>query len=169
MLEKTLESLLNFKGIRPVNPTGNQPCIFIGKTDAKAPILWPPDGKGQFIGKDPDAGKDGRQKDKGAAEDEMVGWHHQLNGHGLSKLWDRDEDRGVGRTAVHGVTESDVTYQLNNKEASTTNFLFTVLEAQKFKIKALTDLVSGGGPFPGLDCLLTSSNDSKQRGRKISV
>ena len=98
----------------------------------------------------------------------MVGWHHQLNGHGLSKLWDRDEDRGVGRTAVHGVTESDVTYQLNNKEASTTNFLFTVLEAQKFKIKALTDLVSGGGPFPGLDCLLTSSNDSKQRGSKLT-
>ena len=148
--EDSWECLLNFKGIRPVNPTGNQPWIFIGKTDAKAPILWPPDEKSQFIGKDPDAGKDGRHKEKGAAGDEMVGWHHWLNGHELSKLWDTDEDRGSGCTAVHGVTESDMSYQLNNKEASTTNFLFTVLEAQKFKIKALTDLVSGGGPFPGL-------------------
>ena len=73
MLEKTLESSLDSKEIKPVNPKGNQPWIFIGSTDAEAeaPILWPPDAKSQLIGKDPDAGKNWRQK-KGEAEDEMV-------------------------------------------------------------------------------------------------
>ena len=74
VLEKTLEGLLDFKEIKPVDPKGNQSWIFIGKTGAKAeaPILWPPDGKIWFIGKDPEAGKDRRQKEKGVAEDEMV-------------------------------------------------------------------------------------------------
>ena len=81
VLEKTLESPLDCKEIKPVNPKGNQPWIFIGRTDAEAPILWSPDSKNQLIGKDPDAGKDWRQKEKGAAEDEMVGWHHRLSGH----------------------------------------------------------------------------------------
>ena len=74
MLEKTLESPLDCKEIQPVHPTGNQPWIFIWKTDAEAetPILWPPEVKNQLIGKDPNAGKDGRQKEKGVAEDEMV-------------------------------------------------------------------------------------------------
>ena len=68
---------------KPVNPKRNQPWIFIGKTDveAEAPILWPPDEKNWLIRKDPDAGKDWRQEEKGMAEDEMVGWHYQLNGH----------------------------------------------------------------------------------------
>ena len=83
MPEKTLESPLDSKEIKPVNPKGNQPWIFIGMTDAeaKAPILWPPDAKSWLIGKDSDAGKDWRQKEKRAAEHEMVGWHHWLNGH----------------------------------------------------------------------------------------
>ena len=83
VLEKTLESLLNSKGIKPVTPQGIQSLIFIGRTDAeaKAPILWPPDAKSWLIGKDPDAGKDWRWKEKGAPEDETVGWHHWLNGH----------------------------------------------------------------------------------------
>ena len=83
MLEKTLENSLDGKEIKPINPKGNQLWILIGRTDAKAetPGLWPPDAKSQLIGKDPDAGKDWRQKEKGAAEDEMVRWHHQLNGH----------------------------------------------------------------------------------------
>ena len=83
MLEKTLESPLDCKEIKPVNLKGNQPWLFIGRTDveAEAPVLWPPDAKNQFIGKDPDAGKDWRQEEKGTAEDEMVGWHHRLNGH----------------------------------------------------------------------------------------
>ena len=81
VLEKTLESPLDCKEIQPVNPKGYQPWIFIGRTDAEAPILWPPDVKNWLIGKDLDAGKDWRQEDKGTAEDEMVGWHHRLNGH----------------------------------------------------------------------------------------
>ena len=74
VLEKTLESPLNCREIKPVNPKGNQPWILIGRTkaEAEALILWPPDAKSQLIGKDPDAGKDRRQKETGAAEDEMV-------------------------------------------------------------------------------------------------
>ena len=79
VLEKTLESLLDSKEIKPVNPKGNQPWIFIGKIEAEAPILWPPDAKNWLIGKDVDAGKDWGQE-KGATEDEMVEWHHQFNG-----------------------------------------------------------------------------------------
>ena len=73
-LEKTLESPLDCKEIQPVKPKGNQPWIFIGRTDAEAeaPILWPPDVKGQLVGKDPDAGKDGRHKEKRVLEDEMA-------------------------------------------------------------------------------------------------
>ena len=75
VLEKTLASPLDCKEIKPVNPKGNQPCIFIRRTDAEAEtlILWPPDGKNQLIGKDPEAGKDCRQEKKGTTEDEMVG------------------------------------------------------------------------------------------------
>ena len=78
MLEKTLESPLDGKEIKPLNSKGKQSRIFIGRTDAEieALILWPPDAKSQFIGKDPDAGKDRRQEVKGMTEDEMVGWHH---------------------------------------------------------------------------------------------
>ena len=78
LLEKNLESPLDCKENKPVNPKGNQSCIFIGRTDAEAeaPILWSPDVKSRLIGKDPDAGKDWRQKEKGETEDEMVGWHH---------------------------------------------------------------------------------------------
>ena len=83
VLEKTLESPLDSREIKPVNPKGNQLRIFIGRTDAEAeaPILWPPDGKSllmrvKLIGKDPDAGKDRGQEEKGVIEDELVGWHH---------------------------------------------------------------------------------------------
>ena len=72
VLEKTLESPLDSKEIKPANTKGNKPWIYIERTDAEAPILWPPDEKSQLIGKDPDAGKDWRPKDKGVAEDEMV-------------------------------------------------------------------------------------------------
>ena len=83
MLEKTFKSPLNYKEILPVNPKGNQSWIFIGKTDdkAEAPILWPPDVKNWLTGKDPDAGKDWKREEKGTTEDEMVGWHYQLDGH----------------------------------------------------------------------------------------
>ena len=83
VLEKTLESPLDWKEIKPVHPKGNQSWIFIGKTDAEAeaPILWPPDVTSQLIAKVTDAGKDWKQEEKWMAEDEMVGWHHQLNGY----------------------------------------------------------------------------------------
>ena len=83
VLEKTLETPLDCKEIKPVHPEGNQSWIVIGRTDAEAetPILWPPDAKNQLIRKDPYARKDWRQEDKGMTEDEMVGWHHQLNRH----------------------------------------------------------------------------------------
>ena len=83
VLEKTLECPLDYKKIQPIHPKGNQSWIFIGKTDAKAeiPIFWSPDAKSWLIGKDLDAGKDWRQEVKAVIEDEMVGWHHQLNGY----------------------------------------------------------------------------------------
>ena len=83
VLENTLESPLDWKEIQPVLPKGNQSWIFIGRTDVEAetPILWPPDVKNWLIWKDPDAGKDWSQEEKATTEDEMVGWHHQLNGH----------------------------------------------------------------------------------------
>ena len=83
VLVKTLESLLDCKEIQPVHSKGDQSCIFVGRTDAEAetPILWPPDAKSLLIGKDPDAGSDWGQEEKGMTEDEMAGWHHQLNGH----------------------------------------------------------------------------------------
>ena len=82
VLEKTLESALDCKEIQPVHPKGDQSWVFIGRTDVEAetPILCPPDAKNQLIGKDPDAGENQRQE-KGTIEDEMVGWHHQLDGH----------------------------------------------------------------------------------------
>ena len=92
VLEKTLESPVDYKEIKPVNPIGNQSWIFIGKTDAeaKAPIFWPPDAKSQLIRKDPDAGKDWGQEEKGITEEEMVGWHHRL-GHDFEQAPGDDE------------------------------------------------------------------------------
>ena len=83
VLEKTLESPLDCKDIQPVKPKGNQPCIFIARTDAEAetPILWPPDAKSWLIWKDLDTGKDWRWEEKGTTEDKMVGWHLRLNIH----------------------------------------------------------------------------------------
>ena len=82
VLEKTLESPLDCKEIHPVHSEGDQSWMFIGRTDAEAetPILWPPDAKSWFIGKDPDAGRDWGQEEKGTTEDEMAGWHHRLDG-----------------------------------------------------------------------------------------
>ena len=90
------ESPLDSKEIKPVNPKGNQPWIFIGRTDAEAeaPILWPPDAKTWLIGKDPDAGKDRRQEEKGVTEDEMVGWHHRLKEHEFEQTQGDSEGHG---------------------------------------------------------------------------
>ena len=95
MLEKTLEGLLDWKEIKPVNPKGNQLWIFIGRTDAQAetPVFWPPDTKSWHNGKDPDAGKDWGQE-KGMTEDERVGWHHRLDGHEFEQAQGDGEGQG---------------------------------------------------------------------------
>ena len=117
ILEKTLESSLGYKEIKPVNPKGNQSWIFIGRTDAEveAPIPWPPDAKSQLVKKDPDAGKDWRQEEKGSTEDEMVGWHHQLNGHEfVQTLGDAEGQVSLACCSPCGHKESDTIERLNN-------------------------------------------------------
>ena len=116
VLEKTLESPLDCKEIQPANPKGKQPWIFIGRTDAEAeaPILWPPDGKGRLIEKDPDAGKDCRREEKGMTEDKIVGWYHWLD------RYEFEQARGIGDgqgslvcCSPWGYKESDMTERLN--------------------------------------------------------
>ena len=116
VLKKTLENTLDSKEIRPVNAKGNQPWIFTGRSDAEAegPILWPPDVKSWLIGKDPHAGKDWRQEEKGMTEDEMAGWHHQPDGHEFG--WtpgDGDRQGGLACCDSWGRKESDTTERLN--------------------------------------------------------
>ena len=114
VLKKTLESPLDCKEIQPVNPKGNQSWIFIGRSDAEAPILWPPDTKGWLIGKDPNAGKDWRQEEKGTIEDEMAGWHHQLDWLEFEQaLGVGDEDGSLQGCSPQGCKESDMTERLN--------------------------------------------------------
>ena len=110
VLEKTLKSPLDCNEIKPINPKGNQSWIFIGRTDAEAEIaiLQPPNAKNWLIGKDPDVWKDWRQEEKRMTEDEMVGWHHWLNGHEFSKFQELVIDREVWHAAVHGVTKSQL-------------------------------------------------------------
>ena len=112
VLEKTLESPLDSKQIQPVYPKGNQSWTFIGRTDAGAetPILWPPDGKSWLIWKDPDAGKDWGREEEGMTEDEMVGWHHQLEGHEFEQAPGVGDGQGsLACCSPWGCKESDVT------------------------------------------------------------
>ena len=116
VLKKTLVSPLGCKETKPVNPKGNQPWLFIGRTDAQALILWLPVPKSQLIGKDPDAGKDRKQEEKGLTEDEMVGWHRRFNGHELEQaLGDGEGQWGLMCCSPWGHKESDMTEWLNNK------------------------------------------------------
>ena len=117
-LEKIFESPLDSKEIKPVNPKGNQSWIFIGKTDAEAetPILWPPDVKSWLTGKDPDAGKDWRQEEKGTKEDEIDGWHQWLNEHEFEPaLGDGEGQGGLAGCSLWGHKELDTAERLNNK------------------------------------------------------
>ena len=113
---RRLESLLDYNEIKSVNPKGDPPWLFIRRTDGKAEvsILWPSDVESQLIGKDLDVGKDWRQEERGATEDEMVGWHHRLNGH--SKLQEIVKDGEAWRAAVHGVAKRWTWLSNNNKK-----------------------------------------------------
>ena len=109
---RRLESVLDCKEIQPVHPRGDQSWVFLGRTDVEAetPILWPPDAKSWLIWKDPDAGKNWRQEEKGMTEDEMVGWHHQLNWHGFGwTLGVGDGQGGLACCGSWGRKESDMT------------------------------------------------------------
>ena len=123
VLEKTLESPLDFKEIQPVHPKGDQSWVFIGRTDAEAetPILWPPHAKNWLIGKDSDAGKDWGQEEKGTTEDEMAGWHHRLNGHEFEwTLGVGDRQAGLVCCDSWGRKESDTTERLDWTELNWT-------------------------------------------------
>ena len=108
VLKKTLESPLDCKKIKLVNPKGNQPWRFIGRTDAEAetPILWPPDAKNWLIGKDHDAGKHWRKEDKGTTKDEKVGLYHRLNVQSSRKLWELVKEKEAWHAVIHGITKS---------------------------------------------------------------
>ena len=119
VLEKTLESPLDSKEIKPVNLKGNQSWIFFGRTDAEAetPILWAPDTKSRLTGKDPDAGKHWGWEEKGAIEGEIVGWHHWPDGHEFEQTsGDSEGQESLACCSPWGCKELDMTYQLNNNK-----------------------------------------------------
>ena len=125
VLDKTFESPLDCTEIQPVHPKGDQSWIFIGRNDieAETPILRPPDAKSWLIGKDPDAGKDWKWEEKGTTEDEMVGWHHRLNGHEFG--WTQgvgDGQGGLACCSLWGSKESDMTECLKWTELNTGKF-----------------------------------------------
>ena len=148
MLEKTRESPLDCKDIESVNPEGNQSWIFIGRTDAEAPIVWPPDSKNWLIKKDPDAGKDWRQEEKGTTEDEMVGWHHQVD----EDEFEQGPGVGAGQgslvcCSLWGRNESDTTEWVNSNWFTGAPYImninllsfFTCQSCQSFSFYVLSD------------------------------
>ena len=115
VLKNILESPLDIREIKLLNPKGNKPWIFIGRTDAEAPILLPPDAKSQLIGKDTYTGEDWGHKEKRVTEDGMVGWHHWLNGHEFEQTVEDGEGQGgLACCSSWGCKESDITKQLDN-------------------------------------------------------
>ena len=128
VLKKTLESPLDCKEIQPVHPKGDQYWVFIGRTDAEAeaPVLWPDDVKNWLSWEDPDAGKDWRQEEKGTTEDEMVGWHHRLNGHEFEQApGDGDGQEGLKCYSPWGCKESDMAEWRNWTELNWITLLYT--------------------------------------------
>ena len=126
VLEKTLDSPLDSKGIKPVSPKGNQPRLFIGRNhvEAEAPIPWPRDMKNQLTGKDPDVGKDWGPEEKGATEDEMVGWHHWHNGHKFEHNLGDSKGQEDQHAAVYGVVKNLT--RLSNRTKTTICWLFCI-------------------------------------------
>ena len=126
VLEKTLEGPLDSKDIKLINPKVSQPWIFIRKTDVEfeAPILWPPDVKSQLTGKDPDAGKDWRQEEKGATEDEMIEWHRWLNGHEFEQTL--GDTKGLGSLGMpQSMGSQRVRHDLATEQVSFCNRVFS--------------------------------------------
>ena len=157
VLEKTLESPLDCKEIQPAHPKGDQFWVFIGRTDVEAetPILWPPDEKSWLIWKDPDAGKDWGQEEKGTTENEMVGWHHRLNGHGWTPGVG-DRQGGLVCCSSRGRKESDTTEQLNWTELNWTSQLLSHFPAFPDNIILLKSHVGCSLAFLSLSSLLPS-------------
>ena len=152
--EDSWESL-GLQGDQTINPKGNESWIFIGRTDAKAenPILWPPDAKNWLTGKDPGVGKDWRQKEKGTTEDEMVGWHHRLNGHEVEQAPGVGDRQGsLACCSPWGCKESDMTEQQNwsergQSERAVCCMIPTIQLSWKAKIMETIKKISG---FQGL-------------------
>ena len=139
VLVKTFESPLDCREIQSVHFKGDQSWVFIGRTDVEAetPIFWPPDAKSWLIWKDPDAGKDWGQEEKGMTEDEMVGWHHRHNGHGFG--WTPEVGDGQGRLACcspWGRKESDMIMRLNWK-------FHLILKKKKRIVGGIIDCIIG--------------------------
>ena len=153
VLEKTLESPLHCKEIQPVHSKGDQPWVFFGRNDAKAetPVLWPAHVKSWLIGKDPDAGRDWGQEEKGTTEDEMVGWHHGPDGHEFE--WTPGDGDGQGGLACcdsWGRKESDTTEWLDWTDDSKVffiNFFYHILNIVMSKLKALIQWIYGKYPY----------------------
>ena len=138
VLENTLESLLDCKEIQPVHPKGDLSWVLIGKTDAEAetPILWLPDAKNWLIWIDPDAGKDWRQEEKGTTEDEVVGWHHWLNGHEFESIPGiGDGQGGLACCSPWGNKELDMTERLN--------WYWTDMDLSRPRIKPVSPALAG--------------------------
>ena len=167
VLEKSLESPLSCKEMKPVNPKGNQSLIFIGRTDdeAEALILWPSDAKSRLIGKDLDAGKDWRQEEKGTTEDEMVGWHHWLNGHEFEQaLGDGKGQGSLVCCSPWGHKESDTTEQLNWTEGKKRKRAERGKEVRKEGTQKITE-VSNNGRVEEIQghCVLKRMNNWKSK------
>ena len=134
VLEKTLESPLDCKEIQPVHPKGDHSWMFIGRTDAEAetPVFWPPHAKNWLIWKDPDAGKDWRQEEKGMTEDETAGWHHRLDGHEFEQAVGVGDGQGsLAYWNPWGRKELDTTERLNWTESVyyiTADYRYSVVE-----------------------------------------
>ena len=169
VLEKTLQSPMNCKEIQPVHPKGDHSWIFTGRTDAEAEtaILWPPDVKNWLIWKDPDTGKGWGQEEKGTTEDEMVGWHHWLNGHGFGwTLGVGDGQGGLVCCGSWGHKESDTTERLNWTEDAWSALLECFSTSPTICPKMPSDIYDPITSLTSLTQLATSLQISSQNARK---
>ena len=142
VLEKTLESPLDCKEIQPVHPKGDQSWVFIGRTDAEAetPILWTPHVKSWLIGKDPDAGKDWGQEEKGTTEDEVVGWHHWFNGHQFEQFQEIVKDKEANMLQSMGLQR--VSHNWETEQQQRNNYHDAKIEQDRKRETTLIDLTA---------------------------